>query len=92
MRERVETLGCLEIDFVCRSGRHVVPVECKAVLRLKGMHLRGLKDYLRQHAQPTGMIVSLAPFEVIKESQKPRIINVPLYLAEQLPELIERYG
>ncbi len=77
---------------MCRSGRHGVPVECKAVLRLKGTHLRGLKDYLRQHAQPTGVIVSLAPFEVITESQKPTIINVPLYLAEQLPELIEQYG
>lgn len=82
----------LEIDFVCRSGGYLVPVECKAVLTLKGTHLRGLKDYLRQHPQPAGVMVSLAPFELVDDPQGFRIINVPLYLAEQLPELIQQHA
>jgi len=78
----------LEIDFVCRIADRVVPVDCKATLQLKRTHLRGLLNYLSIHDQPLGVMVSFAPLEVVEGREGGRILNIPLYLAERIPELV----
>lgn len=82
----------LEIDFVCRVGERVVPIECKATLRIKRTHLRGLSNYLHMHGQVLGVLVSFAPLGVVEGMEGATILNVPLYLVERLPELVRHYG
>ena len=79
----------IEIDFICRIGDQSIPIECKAVLQLKRTHLRGLGAYLQQHGQAFGVMISCAPFDVVDGPKGTRIMNVPLYLAERLPELAQ---
>lgn len=80
----------IEIDFVGRIGERVVPIECKAVLQVKQTHLRGLRGYLRIHDQSVGVMVSLAPLSVEGRGDG-KILNVPLYLAERIPELVREH-
>lgn len=82
----------VEIDFVCRVDDRIVPVECKAVLAVKQTHTRGLIEYLHQYGEPLGVLISFAPLGVVQTSGQARILNVPLYLAERLPELIRAQG
>ena len=77
-----------EVDFVVKQGSASCPVECKAALRLTGQHTRGIRDYLELYGQNTGAIVSLAPYQEVELAPGRRIISVPAYLLERLPELI----
>ncbi len=79
-----------EIDFVVPSvGGKAVPVECKASLTINGRHLRGLLNYLDFYTQARGVLVSLAPYAEMGRGDERRLVNVPAYLLERLPALIE---
>lgn len=79
-----------EIDFVIKTPQAAIPVECKAALRIKGTHIDGPRVYLRQYAQRTGAIVSLAPFQCIDCDEGMTVVNVPLYCAESLRDILSR--
>ncbi len=83
-----KTPAGLEIDFVMSVAERTFPIECKAIRRTKKTHLRGLFAYLDLFKQNTALVVSFAPFEVIEGRNGIRIINVPLYLAEQITEIL----
>lgn len=57
-----------------------VPLECKATLSAKNSHFSGLKQYLDVFGLHFGILVSAAPFRVIR-SGKNALVNLPLYLA-----------
>lgn len=70
-----------EVDFIVKRKNDVVPIECKAAAKIKNTHLGGLRDCMRILGVSTGVLVSLAPFEIRKLPSKETIILVPLYLA-----------
>lgn len=69
-----------EIDFVIKRQGQLIPVECKAALKIKNSHLYGLRDFLKIHEQTVGVIVGLAPFETRPLSDGQKVIIVPMYL------------
>ena len=73
-----------EIDFIVKTDHGVVPVECKACLKIKGTHLKGIIDYMTIYGVKTGFVVSFAPFQRIKCREGRIILNIPLYSAEWL--------
>ena len=76
-----------EIDFILPlSGVGLIPVECKASLAINRRHMRGVLEYLRLFSQRTGVVVSLAPYSVTPIADGRRIVNVPAYLVERLPQ------
>lgn len=79
-----------EIDFVCKIGDAIVPMECKAAVTLKNSHLGGVFDFMEQYKSPFGMVVSLAPYETRKLRDKMRVVNIPLYLVEQWKSLVQQ--
>src|SRR3989339_286134 len=79
----------LEIDFVIKRGPVAIPLECKASLRSKDTHLKGLKIYMREFEQKIGVLLRLAPFEIHKFSAG-TIIRLPVYAIEALPLLLDR--
>lgn len=73
----------VEIDFVVKRNGGAVPVECKAALSVNRKHMKGLVEYLRQHAAPTGVLVSLAPGSTtVIDGFK--VVNLPAYRVERL--------
>jgi predicted AAA+ superfamily ATPase len=79
----------LEIDFVVSHLRQTWPLECKATMDVKRTHLRGLIGYLKDYDLPVGIIVSLSPWKVFDTDDQRRIVNIPHYLLERLPGLLE---
>ena len=78
----------MEIDFIIKNRKALVPVECKAALRIHKTHLKGLLEYLGLYGLRVGVIVSLSPFEKI-ESGNRTIFNIPLYMSRFLKRLCE---
>lgn len=76
-----------EIDFVIKRKSKVVPIECKASLAIKGTHLKGILDFMREYDADTGVIVSFAPFAERKIQNK-RILVLPVYLLEGLEGML----
>lgn len=72
-----------------KKGEGSVPVECKAALSINKRHLRGIVDYLDLYDRPCGLVVSFAPFEVMELRPGRRVVNLPAYLLERLPEYAE---
>ncbi len=77
-----------EVDFVIPWKESVLPVECKSCLRVKNSHLGGLRDFMKRHRIPRGILVALAPFEARKLSDQEEIVILPLYLMERWQELV----
>lgn len=78
----------MEIDFVAKIAERTVPIECKAALKTKETHLTGLKTYLREYGLGLGVIVNAAPFE-IRYYDFGKIVTVPIYALEALPEILD---
>ena len=78
----------MEIDFIFRQGDVIVPIECKAATRIKKTHLKGILSYLRMYDQKKGIVVSLSPYEHIYCDGGFEVINIPLYMAESIWDLI----
>jgi hypothetical protein len=66
-------------------------LECKAALKLKGSHFRGILDYLDLYGMDTGFTMSGAPFQTLTVRGK-RIVNLPFYAAERIPEALSLFG
>lgn len=83
-----------EIDFLMTQEDSVIPIECKAGLSLDRRSLRGIVDYMALYAQPTGIIVSFAPYDLV-ELELPggrsrcRVMHLPAPLLERLPRVVE---
>ena len=73
-----------EVDFIWRQGDRTIALECKASRKISLKHWSGLRAYLEATvdagSQSTGMLISAAPFEVVRSKQG-TLINLPLYLA-----------
>lgn len=68
-----------EVDFVIKYDKIVVPIECKATLKVNQRNFSSLKCYLTKADLRTGILVSAAPFEIFEDKQF-RFINIPIYL------------
>ncbi len=70
-----------EVDFVVQTERTVVPVEVKAERNLRA---KSLATYRAKFDPPLAVRCSLLPYE-----EQPGLVNLPLYAAETLPEVVE---
>jgi predicted AAA+ superfamily ATPase len=71
-----------EIDFVIKQGKQLIPIECKAALKIKNSHLGGVRDFMKIYDVPQAVLASLAPFERRKLPEGRHVIILPLYLIE----------
>lgn len=76
-----------EIDFIAKSDTGTCPVECKASLTFDRKNARGICDYLTLYGQRVGVVVSLAPYSALALVDDRKVINLPAYLLERLPEI-----
>ena len=81
-----------EIDFVIKCGEGTFPLECKASLTFDRKNTRGIADYLEMYRQPIGVVASLAPQAVFTLDEDRRVVNLPLYLLERLPRVMQQYA
>lgn len=82
--------GGSEIDFVIKKEEWIIPVECKAALKIKDGHLHGVRDFLKIYGATIGVIIGLAPFEIRTLSEHKQIIIIPLYLIDYLDTILEQ--
>lgn len=80
-----------EIDFILKWEGLAFPLECKAALKLKGSHLRGIFDYMDLYGLGAGFTVSAAPFHVVPAHGR-KIVNIPFYATESLLEVLGRFA
>jgi predicted AAA+ superfamily ATPase len=88
---REDPASSQEVDFIVREANRIVPIECKASLSVSARSFNSLKAYIDISGVACGILVSGAPFQVIK-SRNTTLINVPFYLAVKpiLSRLTER--
>ena len=69
-----------EIDFVVRTDK-LLPIECKASLKVSERNFYGVNEYLKISSLQTGFVVSLAPLkEFVKDDKK--LVNLPFHFAK----------
>lgn len=85
-----ESRSDIEVDFAYDYPDLgiTVPIECKAALQTKKKHYKNIIHYLELTHQRYGILVSAAPFEILKIKDK-TIINLPIYLINK--QNIEKY-
>jgi predicted AAA+ superfamily ATPase len=69
-----------EVDFVWRGNR-LIPIECKAALKVSPRSFASLRNYLCESGVNLGILLSAAPFSEHKEGRT-RLLNLPLYLCD----------
>jgi hypothetical protein len=69
-----------EVDFVWR-GKKLIPIECKAALKVSPRSFASLRNYLNESGEKFGVLISAAPFSEHREGNT-RLVNLPLYLCE----------
>ncbi len=79
--ERAKPSSTAEVDYVINVEEHVVPIEVKSG---KTGSLRSLQLFLDEKKLPFGVRLSLAPL-----SYKNRVLSVPLYMAHEVPRLVQ---
>lgn len=75
-----------EVDFVWRDDL-ILPIECKAAQKLSPRVFSSLKAYLRATNLRIGVLVSAAPFRILRD-EKLVLVNFPIYLCQ--PEIIRK--
>lgn len=75
----------VEVDFIWRVGNSLIPIECKAALKVTPRSFSSLRQYAKESGQNFGILVSAAPYSEIHED-KLCLINIPIYAA--VPDLI----
>lgn len=75
----------IEVDFILDlpEPRMKVPIESKAALQIKKKHYKNIRHYLKLTEQKVGVVVSAAPFQVIKLNDGINVVNIPIYLASR---------
>ena len=68
-----------------KRGMATCPIECKASLTFDRKNIRGICEYLAMYRQSFGIVVSLAPQAVFSLPGDLTVVNMPIYLLEQLP-------
>jgi predicted AAA+ superfamily ATPase len=83
----------VEVDFVWRLEDSVIPIECKASLKVSKRSFSALKQYLRLTNTNLAILVSAAPYSVHHEDDL-TLVNLPIYLVsgESLKKIRERYS
>lgn len=71
-----------EVDYVIAYKSHILPVEVKAG---KSSRCRSLQIFMEEKKAPLGIHISQNPLEFHNN-----ILSIPLYLIEDLPNLIEQ--
>lgn len=66
-----------EVDFIFREEK-VIPMECKASLKVSNRSFKNLLEYLEVSGLTTGILLSLAPFSILKQRGKV-LVNLPVY-------------
>ena len=69
-----------EVDFVARFGEDILPLEVKASVSVKS---RSLAVYRQKYAPPVALRTSL-----LNLKQEEGLLNIPLFLLRQLPQLL----
>ncbi len=69
-----------EVDYVITDGTQIIPIEVKAG---KTGRLRSLKQFIKEKKSPFGIRICQSPL-----SYQDQILNVPFYMIEQIPRLI----
>jgi len=69
-----------EVDFLLQAGNSIIPVEAKAE---ENLHAKSLKSYIEKHKPDAAIRLSMAGYR-----KDGRILNVPLYLAPVLGDII----
>jgi len=75
-----------EIDFMIK-GEEMVPVECKAALKVNKKHFRGLDLYNQFYHNQKAVLLTLAPYQKIKRDHY-EIVYLPLYALDCYEKLI----
>ena len=83
---RAGSASALEVDFISRH-QQILPIECKAALKISQRDFRGLLEYLESSQLKTAFLVSPAPFQRYQRSGKV-LYNIPIYLFS--PTLLEK--
>jgi len=79
----------MEIDCLFPYKNIVIPVECKAAQKIKKTHLKGILSYLNLYKLKKGVVISLAPHEIFDMGKEIEIINIPLYAAENIWNILK---
>ena len=72
-----------EVDFVIQLENNVFPVEAKSGINVKGA---SIKNYAKEYADQTKLCVRLSLRNLSYDGS---ILNVPLYLADELDRIIK---
>lgn len=70
----------VEVDFIYKASKTVLPIEVKASRRSHKKFTSSLFDYLRIHGLRKGVLVSAAPFK-IESVDGIEIVHLPVYYA-----------
>ena len=78
--------SAVEVDFILDAPNLgiKIPIECKAAITIKRRHTESIIEYLKATQQYFGVVVSAAPFGIIRQTDKHAILNIPIYLASKI--------
>lgn len=76
-----------EIDFIQKTHNQIIPIECKAALKLNTHQYRGLDLYNRVYQNRNAVMISLAPYSRIQRTDY-TIHIIPAYAVSCLEELV----
>ena len=72
-----------EVDFILQRGNEIIPIEAKAG---ENVRATSLKRYIRDYAEATPLAVRLSLRNLSLDG---KILNVPLFMVDQLDRLID---
>lgn len=79
--EKEDVGNSAEVDYVAQVSSRIVPIEVKAG---KDGHLKSLNRFMREKKVDLGVMISQAKLE-----KKENVINLPFYMIDQLPRLLQ---
>lgn len=75
--------GSCEVDFLADTGDSIVPIEVKAEVNLRA---KSLKMYMDKFSPDVAIRASMADFK-----REDNLVNVPLYIIENLLNIVNEY-
>lgn len=83
---RKDSTGGAEVDFIWQNDTPI-PIEVKSQLKVTPRSFSSLRTYLDLTGQKFGVLITAAPFSIMKNQQH-TLVNLPIYLADT--DIIER--